>query len=47
MCLCVPVWNLAFVQQRIYDIIKHWDKDKNQDWVNSLEEHMTQKHNYH
>ena len=27
--LCVPVWNFAFVQQRIYDIIKHWDKDQN------------------
>jgi len=35
----VPVWNFAFVQQRIYGIIKYWDKDKNQDWINSLQEH--------
>jgi len=34
-----PVWNVTFVQQRIYDVIKYWNKGQNQNWVNRLHKH--------
>jgi len=34
-----PVWNVTFVQQRIYHVLKEWDKGKNQKWVDGLQEH--------
>jgi len=30
---------MTLIQQRIYDVIKQWDKCKYQKWVDSLKQH--------